>query len=166
VDRRRPRGTKLCLLKKVLMCGRPFKACLRTSDPPPVNSLRRPCSRPDATNEHFPFAPTRSKSSLPGAYFPLLQTLKDDLNAKSRDFFPYPGGFTQRNERSPYRQTAAKKENINTVRITPFTCLLLSSSLNLSPLETGVVTVLAPGDCKGSLTGNNGYPLLKTSFSS
>jgi len=87
-----------------------------------------------------------------------LQTLKDDLNAKSRDFFPYPGGFTQRNERSPYRQTAAKKENINTVRITPFTCLLLSSSLNLSPLETGVVTVLAPGDCKGSLTGNNGYP--------
>jgi K+ transporter len=58
------------------------------------------------------FAFMSRTAATPAAYFDLPVTLLVELGAQVqvRYLFPSPGNFTQQNERSPHRQTAAKKE--------------------------------------------------------
>jgi hypothetical protein len=51
-----------------------------------------------------------TKLKAEGICLLLSRELKNDLNAKFRYFLLLLGKFTQENERSPYGQTAPKKE--------------------------------------------------------
>ena len=68
-----------------------------------------------------------STAATPATYFDLPANAVVKLSAQPqfRDFFPSPGNFTRQNERSPYRQAAPKKKNINTSRIILFCTLII-----------------------------------------
>jgi hypothetical protein len=66
----------------------------------------------------LPWKKRRNKSETGRHFFHQCPELNHAPKVKFRDLFLLYGISTQQNERSPYRQTAAKKENVNTGRIT------------------------------------------------